>query len=267
MNLIAFFGLKIKPKLTRGKGMWNPLENQVMENRIFCIRDKDANCFIIKTDNGYIAIDSGYKNSSNVRCALSHFGINRDDIRAVFLTHLDIDHAGGMDSRSDVIYPKADVYLGEEEKKYLDRKYFRKRVLFHKCRLPISLSGRLTTLNDSDTVNIDGVKIQAIHAPGHTLGHMAYIVDDKWLFTGDCIIANEEGGWSFYDFWNQESSLNMQTMKKLKELCETQGIEHIITSHSGLLTHENAFLHTDTSPDWRKKGFVFCKNADFDPYI
>lgn len=41
-------------------------------------------------------------------------------------------------------------------------------------------------------------------------------VNEKWLFSGDCIIANESGGYSFYDFWNQESQMNKNTLVEFK---------------------------------------------------
>ena len=31
---------------------------------------------------------------------------------------------------------------------------------------------------------------------GHTVGHVCYIIDDKILFSGDCLAVNENGGHS-----------------------------------------------------------------------
>lgn len=265
MNLISFFGLKVKPRITRGKGMWNPLNTQISNGGIICIRDKDVNCFLIKGNDGYIAIDSGYKNSQNVRNALAKFGITVNKIKAVFLTHLDIDHAGGMDKKSNIVFPCAKIYLGYEESKYLSGQYCRKKVLFHKCKLPITLDG-WNTLGDNETVICQNIKIQAVYAFGHTLGHTAYIVNDKILFSGDCIIANENGGYCFYDFWNSDTKLNIQSLKILKQLCNNKKIEKIYTSHSGILEPTVAFKNYNKTPTWRKKGFIFCKSADINPY-
>lgn len=265
MNLISFFGLKVKPKLTRGKGMWNPLNTQITKDGIVCIRDKDVNCFLIKTDSGYIAIDSGYQNSQNTRRALEELGIAPDRVSTVFLTHLDIDHAGGMNDGSNILFPKAAVYLGAEESKYLSGEYSRKKVLFHSCKLPIRLPA-FRTMTDGETVTVDNVSVQAVYAFGHTLGHTAYIVNGKWLFSGDCIIANESGGYCFYDFWNTDSELNKRSAEKLEEVCEEKQLEWVVTSHSGILNAVSAFSHRNESPAWREKGFVFCKDADEDPY-
>lgn len=264
MNLIEFFGLKIKPRITKGKGMWKPLNSQICGD-IICLRDKDVNCFLIKDTDGYIAIDSGYKNSRNIRSALTQFGISADEIKAVFLTHLDIDHAGGMDKQSEIVYPNAKIYLGAEESKYLTSEYYRKKVLAHKCKLPIKLN-EFTTLNDGESVLIGNYQIQAIFSIGHTLGHTAYIVNGKWLFSGDCIIANENGGYCFYDFWNTDTKLNMQSLNKLEILCNDLNVEKIFTAHSGVLSPIEAFKHKQETPNWRDKGFIFCRAADINPY-
>ena len=240
MNLIEFFGLKIKPRITKGKGMWNPLNNQIYDG-VICLRDKDVNCFLLKDTDGYIAIDSWYKNSRNIRAALTQYGISANEIKSVFLTHLDIDHAGGIDIHSQSIYPNAKIYLGVQESKYLTGEYYRKKILFHKCKLPI-------------------------YTVGHTLGHTAYIVNKKWLFSGDCIVANENGGYCFYDFWNSDTKLNMQSLEKLEKLCSDLKIEKVFTAHSGVLSPLTAFRHKNESPNWRKKGFIFCKTADINPY-
>ena len=63
MNLVEFFGLKVKPKLTRGKRMWNPMPTHRRKDGICVLHDKDVNAFLIPADNGYVAIDCGYKNS------------------------------------------------------------------------------------------------------------------------------------------------------------------------------------------------------------
>ena len=45
-----------------------------------------------------------------------------------------------------------------------------------------------TDITSSDQVVDDGVF--SIHIPGHTKGHVAYHVDNRWLFTGDALFWN-----------------------------------------------------------------------------
>ena len=44
---------------------------------------------------------------------------------------------------------------------------------------------------------VEGIKVEAIPVPGHTVGHTVYIVDDKILISGDCLAINETGGYAF----------------------------------------------------------------------
>ncbi len=94
MTLIEFFGLKVEPLITKGKRFVAPLYNQKINENIYAMRDKDCNAFIYKKDNEIIAIDCGYKNSSNIPNALREFDISANDVTALFLTHLDLDHSG-----------------------------------------------------------------------------------------------------------------------------------------------------------------------------
>ena len=264
MNLIRTFGMRIKPILTRGKGMLNPLDNQILFERIVCIRDRDVNCFLIKSRNGCIAIDSGYMNSENTARGLKLLGVDPLTVSDVFLTHLDIDHAGGVASKADRLYKNATIHISRSEQKYLSEEYVRKVFLGHKCKFPLALDD-YSTFPDECEIKVDGVLIKAIPTPGHTLGHTAYQIDNKYLFTGDCIIANEDGGFLFYDFWNQDPALNRKSVERLR-FSISKSVEYVFTSHSGYLTVDYAFKHTDSSPNWRKKGFVFCRSAPKDPF-
>lgn len=266
MKLVEFFGLKIKPKLTKGKGMWSPLETQVRADGIAVIRDKDVNAFLLPSDSGYIAIDCGYKNSKNMANGLNLLGISPDRVKAVFLTHLDIDHAGGVDKKSIDLYPNAQVWLGGEEEKYLTGKYSRKRILGVPCKTPIKLRSGYVTMCGICEATADGVTLGIVPCYGHTKGHLAYRFG-KLLFTGDAIISDGNKGYPFYDFWNVDSKQLYESLARLKVYCTENGIEEIITSHSGTLNVLQAFECMGKKIDWRKKGFVFNENAPYDAYV
>lgn len=53
-------------------------------------------------------------------------------------------------------------------------------------------------VQDGQTWNVGQLKIRAIHTPGHTEGHMSYLLHDPdgspWIiFTGDCLFAGDVG--------------------------------------------------------------------------
>ena len=41
------------------------------------------------------------------------------------------------------------------------------------------------------------IKIECFLVPGHTWGHMVYLIDDKYLFTGDTLWFGADGNYSF----------------------------------------------------------------------
>ena len=49
-------------------------------------------------------------------------------------------------------------------------------------------------LNPGDELEIGGLKIKAIHTPGHTAGMLNLLVDDQELFTGDTLFKGSVGG-------------------------------------------------------------------------
>jgi len=56
---------------------------------------------------------------------------------------------------------------------------------------------------DGETVTVGRLEVRAIHTPGHTLGHMSYLLHDPdgepWaVFTGDALFAGDVGRTDFY---------------------------------------------------------------------
>ena len=265
MKIIEFFGLQVKPRITKGKHMFKPLETGKLSENLWCIQDKDVNCFLYKTKTGYLAIDSGYKQSQNIRQGLKQLQIPREKVHTVFLTHLDIDHAGGMDADATEVFPNATIYLSKTENEYLKGTIFRKQIGPIRCKMPIHLKEKRNLLSDHEIISCDGIDVEAIYAPGHSAGHTVYRIANI-LFVADCLIFDGNAGWCFYDFWNWNTTMNKQTLQMLESYAKENKIETIITSHSGMLSCQNAFLHRDMAPNWKEKGFQFIPDAPDDPY-
>lgn len=43
------------------------------------------------------------------------------------------------------------------------------------------------SLQDDEIFNLEDIQVRCIHSPGHTLGSMTYIIDDKWMISGDTV--------------------------------------------------------------------------------
>lgn len=48
-------------------------------------------------------------------------------------------------------------------------------------------------LNDGDEISFGNSKLRVIHTPGHTLGSLSYVLDEKFVFTGDILFIESIG--------------------------------------------------------------------------
>lgn len=265
MSLIDFFAMKVVPKMYRGKGALHPCETGKLTENVSCIRQYDVNVFFITKGQTTIAIDAGYKNFPNFMGECAKIGQQPQKVKALFLTHADPDHAGGLDVHQKNHFENAQIYLGKVEENYLTNTYHRKKIGPFGMKNSVSVKSGYKLLADGQTTMIDDIKIQAFLVPGHTLGHMAYLIDDELLFTGDSIALNQQGGWCFFDIFNLNSEMNIKSLKAFKKRLDLAKIKYVFTSHNGFTDDAAAaFRHTDTIPNWKQKGFVFDKTAPYD---
>ena len=120
MKLLYFFDDKIKRYMLKGKKYCNPTETGNYECGISCIRQNDVNLWFYTKNGVTIAIDAGHLNFKEVEKSFKKIDINPKEIRHLFITHADVDHCGGIDVCGTNIFPNAKVYLGKEEKAYLN---------------------------------------------------------------------------------------------------------------------------------------------------
>ncbi|CDZ75640.1 metallo-beta-lactamase domain protein [Peptoniphilus sp. ING2-D1G] len=246
MKLIYFFDHYIKPHFLRGTKCIHPENTGWISAELGCIRQWDVNIWLYSKNGTTIAFDSGHLNYSGIDREFAEISLDPDRVKAVFLTHADVDHAGGVDPSGRIIFPKASVYLGEKEEVYVTGKQHRFYRLGLKIKNCVRLQKGYQLLKDGEKQNIDGISVEVIHIPGHTLGHCCYLVDEKILITGDCLALNKEGGYGFFEFFNQDSTLNKKSLHKLKSFAEERRVEMICTGHNGYTKNiREAFNHID----------------------
>ncbi len=80
-----------------------------------------VNAFAVYTPEGVVLIDSGCGNMvgdtlGNLPANLKAAGINASDVRAILMTHLHPDHAGGLiDAAGNARYPNAELVMHSDE--------------------------------------------------------------------------------------------------------------------------------------------------------
>lgn len=253
-------------RIYRGKEIFKPLNTGWIDENVACVREWVANIFFYRKGETTIMIDAGY-NYDRLAEKMGWLGIDPKSIRHILITHQDTDHVGAVEADSLELFKKAKLYIGEIENRYLTGEV-RRRVMHRLYKLPqVTINNKKQLLKDGETFKIGDIKIHAFLVPGHTWGHMVYLIDDKYLFTGDTIWFGSDGGYSFISALAESNKLAVRSLgileQKLKKMCVKP---LFITGHTGFTDNfEFAFAHKEKmcSP-FKKK--VHDPSAPYDAY-
>jgi len=219
--------------LFRGKAIFKPLNTGRIDEHVACVREWVANIYFYTKNNVTIMIDAGY-NYARLREKMGWLDIDPSTIQHILITHQDTDHVGALETDSELLFRDATVYIGEIENRYLTGETRRK--VFHGLyKLPmVRMENKKVLLRDGEVFQIGDIKIECLLVPGHTWGHMVYLIDDEYLFTGDTIWFGADGGYSFIATLAEDNKLAVRSLEKLeKELRRRNKTLKIITGHTG----------------------------------
>ena len=251
----------------RGKEIFKPLNTGWIDERVGAVREWVANVFFYRKNGTTIMIDAGY-NYERLAEKMAWLDIRPTEIQDILLTHLDTDHIGAVEEDSEGLFREARLYIGEEENKYLTWE-LRRRVLHRLCTLPVvKLDNPKKLLHDGEIFYIKDIKVEAILVPGHSYGHLVYLIDDAYLFTGDTIWFGADGGYSFLNSLAEDNELAKRSLIELERLLLERGIAPIIVSgHTGWTDDmEFAFRHKDKLCISGKKQKPHDPTAPYDGY-
>lgn len=251
----------------RGKEIFKPLNTGVIDSHVKCIREFIANIFFYTKDGTTIMIDAGY-NYERLREKMEWIGIDPSEIQHILITHQDTDHVGAVERDSDGLFRDATLYIGEVENRYLTKEV-RRKVYGGWYKLPyVEIDNRRALLKDGQVLDIEGIKVECIMVPGHTWGHMVYLIDDAYLFTGDTIWFGPDGGRSFLNALAEDNRLSIKSLAMLKELLRKRNLyPMVITGHTGWSDDMDfVFAHTDLVCNASKRQKPHDPKAPYDGY-
>lgn len=251
----------------RGKEIFKPLNTGWIDERVATVREWVANVYFYTKNGKTIMIDAGY-NYERLEEKMGWLDISPSSIEEILLSHLDTDHVGAVEKDSEGIFKSAKLYIGETESKYLTGE-LRRRVLFKLYKLPkVDIENEIELLQDGDIFYIGDIKVEAILVPGHTLGHLVYLIDDAYLFTGDTIWFGSDGGYSFLNSLAEDNALSIRSLERLEKLLQERGLSpKIISGHTGWTDDlEFAFRHRDKICNSMKKQKPHDPTAPYDGY-
>lgn len=252
-----------------------PLGGRLMDHRSNSLRGKLAcHCLLVESERGLVLIDTGFglRDVWNPMQRLSRFflslldpdfreeltavrqiealGYSARDVRHIVLTHLDFDHAGGLDD-----FPEASVHMMAPEvedavrqRSWLDRQRYRPQQWGSYERWKAYAASTTDRWFGFDCVrDIPGLPPEILLVPliGHTLGHAGIAVrgDAGWeLLAGDAYFDHHEmnlenpscvPGLRMYQWMmEKDRAARLRNQQRLRELIRDHGGEvHVICSH------------------------------------
>ena len=247
-----------------------PLGGKLMDGRTSSILRRGelcCHCLLVETERGLILIDTGFglRDVANPASRLSSFflallspdfreemtavrqieqlGFHATDVQHIVLTHLDFDHAGGLDD-----FPNATVHMLQQERDYallqrtwMDRQRFRPQQWSSRSRWKVYRVGHGEAWYGFDCVReIAGLppEILLVPLPGHTFGHagIAIRTPERWLLqAGDAYFYHREmdvahpwctAGLRFYQtMLEKDRKARLGNQERLRHLRKAHGFE------------------------------------------
>lgn len=169
---------------------------------------KTNNYLVEILPNKFIGIDIGSQGIQPVQQVLKE---NKSQLLAYFITHAHADHCIGIKDLYD--FYRMPIYcskicaldIGNSRKNF---SIYSNEIPTFEYKLPFEI------LADNQIVNLCGFNIQAYSVPGHTLGCMAYKVENL-LFSGDFLMLKHKTPLNFPDSNKENYKSSVLKMKPL----------------------------------------------------
>lgn len=152
-----------------------------------------TNCWVIAPSEGgeCLIVDPGMPDiSADISMIIDQYKLKPV---AALLTHGHLDHTFSIKPLADGY--QIPTYIHSE-----DRRFVSNPAALHGEQFNSQLSGMeffepddLRELRNDQTLELLGLTLRAIHAPGHTKGSMMYLLNEEILISGDVLFAGSIG--------------------------------------------------------------------------
>jgi glyoxylase-like metal-dependent hydrolase (beta-lactamase superfamily II) len=182
-----------------------------------------VNCYVFGTSQGPVLVDPGWPLDGGweaLTAALAEIGTDVSSVHGVLVTHAHLDHHGLASRLRQVsgcwvaMHPAEAEHLGSLRD--IDRVLAANDAWMELCGVPPDDRGDLLTsphlvrdlnymrpdrlLDDAEDVRVPGRTVTALWTPGHTPGHLCYVVQDAdVILTGDHLLPRITSNISSYE--------------------------------------------------------------------
>ena len=166
----------------------------------FLNHQKTVGAFVVKTSEGPVLIETGpHSVRKNLEAELARLQFRPEELRAVLLTHIHFDHAGGAwacaDAGTDIyVHPVGAPHLADPQKLTESaRRIYKDDMdrLWGEIR-PI-VTERLHTVADREILRFGDTEFLALHTPGHASHHISWQIGDS-ILSGDAAGVQIDNG-------------------------------------------------------------------------
>lgn len=159
---------------------------------LYRIRGIMGCCFLLAEENSCVMIDTGlFGETFFIRSLMRRLGYQPQSLKAIFLTHGHLDHAGNLARLKH--WSGARIHAHPDEQQHIDGTYPYRGInkwcgwleAFGRAVFRYRTAQIDEFLSDGQRLPFWG-GLQAIHLPGHTVGHCGfYSANHNLLFSGD----------------------------------------------------------------------------------
>lgn len=157
-----------------------------MEVRTLTVGPLAENCFLIRRDDAdeAVIVDPGDE-AERLLAAIEDLGV---ELKAILLTHTHIDHVGAVApiaraTGAPVYCPQAEAFVLADIESWTPFGF-----------PPAESYEADETVVGGERLALAGLDIDVIFTPGHSPGHVAYLLaDEPALFSGDVLFQNSIG--------------------------------------------------------------------------